>query len=170
MTESERLTFETELGISIDKNEDCPTMSICWNCDIKVKDCKYFNDVVEKLAKYEAIGTVEDIQEVMALCKSLQETTCKYMDIGTIEEFKALKDINRIADNLSKMERIEFKALKEKSVAKKPYIQQIVKDFREHDCYECPNCDCFVGYVSECQEEHYQDIYCPNCGQKLDWQ
>lgn len=144
MTENERLTFETELGISIDKNEDCPTMSICWNCDIKVKDCKYFNDVIEKLAKFEAIGT--------------------------IEEFKVLKDINRIADNLSKMERIEFKALKEKSVAKKPYIQQIVKDFREHDCYECPNCDCFVGYVSECQEEHYQYIYCPNCGQKLDWQ
>lgn len=27
MTESERFTFETELGISIDKNEDCHTMS-----------------------------------------------------------------------------------------------------------------------------------------------
>ena len=65
MTENERLTFETELGISIDKNEDCPTMSICWNCDIKVKDCKYFNDVVEKLAKYEAIGTVEELQKAI---------------------------------------------------------------------------------------------------------
>lgn len=69
---------------------------------------------LEEIQQYRAIGTVEDIQEVMALCKSLQETTCKYMDIGTIEEFKALKDINRVADNLSKMERIEFKALKEK--------------------------------------------------------
>lgn len=62
MAENERLTFETELGISIDKNEDCPTMSICWNCDIKVKDCKYFNDVIEKLANFEAIGTIEEFK------------------------------------------------------------------------------------------------------------
>ena len=49
----ERLTYRAELGVSIDKNEDCPTCSICWNCDIKVKDCSYFNDAVEKLADYE---------------------------------------------------------------------------------------------------------------------
>lgn len=110
------------------------------------------------------------INEAYSIAIKALEEIQEYRAIGTVEEFKALKDINRIADNLSKMERIEFKALKEKSVAKKPYIQQIVKDFREHDCYECPNCDCFVGYVSECQEEHYQYIYCPNCGQKLDWQ
>ena len=108
-------------------------------------------------------------RESLILCNLIEEIQ-QYRAIGTVEELKALKDINRIADNLSKMERIEFKALKEKNEPKKPYIQQIVKDFREHDCYECPNCDCFVGYVSECQEEHYQDIYCPNCGQKLDWQ
>ena len=142
----------------------------CFDEKISHQESLILCNLIEEIQQYRAIGTVEDIQEVMALCKSLQETVCRYMNIGTIEEFKALKDINRIADNLSKMERIEFKALKEKSVAKKPYIQQIVKDFREHDCYECPNCDCFVGYVSECQEEHYQDIYCPNCGQKLDWQ
>lgn len=114
------------------------------------------NEYLLRIAIDTAIKALEEIQE--------------YRAIGTVEEFKALKDINRIADNLSKMERIEFKALKEKNEPKKPYIQQIVKDFREHDCYECPNCDCFVGYVSEFQEEHYQDIYCPNCGQKLDWQ
>lgn len=110
------------------------------------------------------------INEAYSIAIKALEEIQEYRAIGTVEEFKALKDINRIADNLSKMERIEFKALKEKNEPKKPYIQQIVKDFREHDCYECPNCDCFVGYVSECQEEHYQDIYCPNCGQKLDWQ
>ena len=110
------------------------------------------------------------INEAYSIAIKALEEIQEYRVIGTVEEFKALKDINRIADNLSKMERIEFKALKEKNEPKKPYIQQIVKDFREHDCYECPNCDCFVGYVSECQEEHYQYIYCPNCGQKLDWQ
>lgn len=69
MVENNRLTFETELGVSIDKNEDCPTCSACWNCDIKVKDCKYFNDAIKKLAKYESIGTLEDFK----LLKSKEE-------------------------------------------------------------------------------------------------
>lgn len=33
----ERLTFENELGTCIDKKEDCPTCSICWDCDEKNK-------------------------------------------------------------------------------------------------------------------------------------
>lgn len=126
--------------------------------------------VIEEIQQYRAIGTVEELQDMKNKYQEAVVDWRQYRKIGTIEELKALKDINRVADNLSKMERIEYKALKEKNEPKKPYIQQIVKDFREHDCYECPNCDCFVGYVSECQEEHYQDIYCPNCGQKLDWQ
>lgn len=64
MTESERLTFKTDVGISIDKNEDCPTCSICWNCDRKVSDCNYFNDAVERLAMYEDIGTVSEFREL----------------------------------------------------------------------------------------------------------
>lgn len=62
MTENERLAFETELGISIDKNEDCPTMSICWNCDIPPRRCNYFRDAIDKLAKYEVIGTIEEFK------------------------------------------------------------------------------------------------------------
>ena len=61
----------------------------------------------------------------------------------------------------------------EKQIPKKPYKQQVMIDFvdyqAEEDCYECPNCDSFLGYVDECKEESYQDNYCPNCGQKLDW-
>ena len=57
-----KLTFQTDLGVSIEKNGDCPTCSICWDCDIKVKDCKYFNGAIKKLAKYEAIGTVEEFK------------------------------------------------------------------------------------------------------------
>lgn len=128
------------------------------------------NEAIDCLKNNKPTSGFYMLQESVDMAIQALEEIQQYRAIGTIEEFKVLKDINRIADNLSKMERIEFKALKEKSVAKKPYIQQIVKDFREHDCYECPNCDCFVGYVSECQEEHYQYIYCPNCGQKLDWQ
>jgi len=122
MTESERLTFKTDVGISIEKNEDCPTCSICWNCDSKVKDCNYFNDAVERLAMYEDIGTVS-----------------------------------------------EFRELKEKATAKKPKLEQVEIDYYEYDCLECPNCGGFIGYATECEEEHYQIGYCPCCGQKLDW-
>lgn len=59
----ERLTNRTELGVSIDKNEDCPTCSICWNCDIPPRKCNYINDALEKLAEY------EDLEEQGRLIK-----------------------------------------------------------------------------------------------------
>lgn len=59
----ERLTYRTELGVSIDKNEECPTCSICWNCDIPPRECQYISDVLEKLAKY------EDLEEQGRLIK-----------------------------------------------------------------------------------------------------
>lgn len=59
----ERLTFRTELGVSIDKQEDCPTCSICWDCDIPPRKCLYIKDVLEKLADY------EDLEEQGRLIK-----------------------------------------------------------------------------------------------------
>ena len=57
----------------------------------------------------------------------------------------------------------------EKQIPKKPYIQQVEIEDYDRDCMECPSCDSFLGYETDCKEEHYQDNYCPNCGQKLDW-
>lgn len=56
---SKRLTFETELGTSIEREDEelCPTCSICWACEMQVKECQYFNDAIEKLKHY------EDLQE-----------------------------------------------------------------------------------------------------------
>ncbi len=98
MTENDKLTFQTDLGVSIDKNEDCPTCSICWNCDIKVKDCKYFNDVVEKLAEYEAIGTVEELKSMKEngafTADELVQLACMqmylkdYKSIGTVDDLR----------------------------------------------------------------------------------
>lgn len=59
----ERLTFRTELGVSIDKEEDCPTCSICWDCDIPPRKCLYIKDALEKLADY------EDLEEQGRLIK-----------------------------------------------------------------------------------------------------
>lgn len=65
----ERLTYRTELGVSIDKNEDCPTCSICWNCDIPPRECNYISNALEKLADY------EDLEEQGRLVK----LPCKYV-------------------------------------------------------------------------------------------
>ena len=74
--------------------------------------------------------------------------------------------------NIREALEVSIEAL-EKQIPKKHYKQQVMIDFvdyqAEEDCYECPNCDSFLGYVDECKEESYQDNYCPNCGQKLDW-
>lgn len=59
----ERLTYRTELGVSIDKNEDCPTCSTCWNCNIPPRNCWYISDALKKLAVY------EDLEEQGRLLK-----------------------------------------------------------------------------------------------------
>lgn len=65
----------------------------------------------------------------------------------------------------------ELREAREKQVPKKPYIEtEKAKGLREdYDCYECPNCDSFLGHVSDCKDEHYRYNYCPNCGQAIDW-
>lgn len=124
-------------------------------------------EALEEREQYRAIGTVELFKQLSKQFKPhiVDETSCHLRNCNKCDKYRKENEQYHAIGTVE-----EFKVLKEKNVAKKPYIQQIVKDFREHDCYECPNCDCFVGYVSECQEEHYQDNYCPYCGQKLDWQ
>nr|DAR11218.1 MAG TPA: hypothetical protein [Bacteriophage sp.] len=99
----ERLTFRTELGVSIDKEEDCPTCSICCNCDIPPRKCKYISDALEKLADY------EDLEEQGRLLK----LPCKvgddvYYILGIPNETPCtidkctfdLSDINKIGKTL----------------------------------------------------------------------
>ena len=63
----ERLTYRAELGVSIDKNEDCPTCSACWNCNIPPRKCGYISDALEKLAEYEDLE--EQGRLVILSCK-----------------------------------------------------------------------------------------------------
>lgn len=51
----------------------------------------------------------------------------------------------------------------DKQIPKKPIPQ-------DEDCLECPNCDSFIGYASECKDENYQVDYCSNCGQAIKWE
>ena len=92
--------------------------------------------------KCELVKTLDFKATVIRALEDLQQ----YRAIGTIEEFKALK---------------------EKSVAKKP----IQDEHFQYD-YSCPCCG---GKLAEsvddncCLEEEMAG-WCPYCGQKLDWQ
>lgn len=82
----ERLTYREELGVSMDKNEDCPSCSICWNCNIPPRECKYISDVLKKLADY------EDLEEQGRLVK----LPCKVGDIVYKPNSVTLKEIVEI--------------------------------------------------------------------------
>ena len=140
MSENEAIQWLKHTRVYQHKCDNCEYIDIKGSCN---EECKDFYDI--------AIQALEEIQQ--------------YRAIGTVEEFKALKDINRIADNLSKMERIEFKALKEKSVAKKAEVNEF--DYGEG--YVCGECESFLHYVDD-DDEHIRTNYCCHCGTKIDWQ
>lgn len=96
------------------------------------------NEAINVLKMVEAHGCLVIEAKVMAI-KALEEVQ-PYRAIGTVEEFKALK---------------------EKNVAKKVIAKKDV----DHTFYFCPKCkivvgNSFTGNISE---------YCRCCGQKLDW-
>ena len=64
----------------------------------------------------------------------------------------------------------ELQALKEKSVAKKAYIQQVEFDDYERDAFYCPTCNSFIGFTNECAMTHHTVKHCTWCGQHLDWE
>ena len=57
--------YRTELGVSLDIYDKCHACSICWNCDIPVRECGYMYDALEKLAEYEDTKlTLEQIRNL----------------------------------------------------------------------------------------------------------
>lgn len=81
--------------------------------------------------------------EIVALCmaKDALEKIQQYRAIGTIEEFKALK---------------------EKNEPKKPILNNPkINEFYIKEAKLCPACH---SYINNCSGD-----YCRDCGQKLDW-
>lgn len=87
----ERLTYKTELGVSIDKNEDCPTCSICWDCDIPPKECNYISNALEKLAEYEDL---EEQGRLLKLPCKVGDTVYVDNTILPIEDMECYEDID----------------------------------------------------------------------------
>ena len=96
----------------------------------------------ERLAANKAIDLIQELQQ--------------YRAIGTVKECREAR---------------------ERQIGKKPvkYVRQGLDNDGnsiswQEDCYECPTCGSFLGYVSDCEDEQYQDGYCRNCGQAISWE
>ena len=80
-----------------------------------------------------------------------------HVDVMTVlEELKAYRAIGTVE---------EFKVLKEKNEPKKATIIKIMygsKGVKEFE-WKCPMCDLTIIEETPCDE------YCMNCGQKMDW-
>ena len=93
--------------------------------------------LIEEIQQYRAIGTVEGYE------KAIQ---------SSMEYYNLMKEYKAKVDELEAIGTIEeFKALKEKSVAKKVAYQG------EHE--KCPNCGSF----------HVFGKHCTECGQAVDY-
>lgn len=121
---------------------------------------------LEEIQQYRAIGTVEEIKRMQG-----------YSDLA-----KKHSTIGQVIDSCAEYEAIgtveECREARERQRAKKPVKygdtrQGLDNDGNsiswQEDCYDCPTCGSFLGYVGDCNDEQYQDGYCRNCGQAIDW-
>lgn len=112
----------------------------------KQNDSKFLEDdyianemaikALEEIQQYRAIGTVEGYKRAIETSKENYLLYAEYK--AKVQGFEAIGTID------------EFKALKEKSVPKKPIIHGLGQRY-------CPVCKC-------CGADHF---YCARCGQKL---
>lgn len=93
-------------------------------------------------ALHEVLINFVTLEDLVVAIQALEEIQ-KYRAIGTIEEFKALK---------------------EKSVAKKVVVEHIPKTSwtKEISHYLCPSCRSIFSFGGK--------PYCSKCGQKIDWE
>ena len=105
------------------------------------------NEVLENaIGVHRSLEKIEPLEIMDAVAVQAMEELLEYRAIGTIEEFKALK---------------------EKSVVKKPK-EKLVK-------VEIYNCGGFNKTETRkicpvCKAELVHETFCYNCGQKIDWQ
>lgn len=90
----------------------------------------------------------------------LRDKECECVDANVLDHLREFQEYRAIGT----IE--EFKALKDKSEPRKPF-----QPFGTHS-YKCPSCWKFVAHEVDdnCDLEAEMAGWCPYCGQKLDWQ
>lgn len=131
--------------------EDCKK---CWDkaCEHNIQ-CLQKKDieVYEELSEYRAIGTVEELKTAMKYVSLAKKHGTVGKTIDSCAEYESIGTIK------------EFKALKEKSEPKK-VVPRHIRKYDGFDDGECPTCG-----NSVLRDGFSNDVYCDDCGQKLDW-
>lgn len=140
MTENEAIEVLNEIVDEIAEDD-----GICYVTDCNKEPLEMAIQALEENQQYHAIGTVEDI--LMGIRKSDEEfdMLMEYRAIGTVEEFKALKE----------------KA--------EPYKPQEYED-KYYGC-KCGEVllEKWEEYPKKLMPKSWGLPYCLGCGQKLDW-
>ena len=127
---------------------------------------------LEEIQQYRAIGTVEEFSSALVDVKKLSRLYEKLND-QEVSEYRKLSKYEAIGTVK------ECRKARKRRKAKKPIKhgdtrQGLDNDGNsiswQEDCYECPTCGSFLGYVSDCEDEEYQSNYCRCCGQAIDWE
>lgn len=126
-------------------------------CDVGIVIDLAIN-ALEEVQKYRAIGTPEECQKSVEICKSMIE---RNITPENMEEYMKFED-ECVKDGFTFNSLLESR---EKQTAKKPDYEgdgysdgQLV-----YDTWICPCC----GQHYEVDYDRYD--YCPDCGQHIDW-
>lgn len=96
-------------------------------------------------------NSINNIQNAIKLIEELEE----YYAIGTVKECREAREKQR------------GKKPVKYGDARQGLDNEGNSMSRQEDCYECPTCGSFLGYVSDCDDEQYQDGRCRGCGQAI---
>lgn len=121
---------------------------------------------LEEIPRYRDLGTVDELAEMQVQYHHLLHQAKDFEKIGTVERLLQLQHdywyLNETCKEYSAIGTIEeFKALKEKSVAKKPIYVQYDANPKIGN-WHCPNCNSIVF-------DTVNERVCLDCWQKLDW-
>lgn len=114
----------------------------------EIRQCREYKEIFESHFSEEALKLLSNKEEFGKWLERGRWISKKCDEINReLEQYRAIGTIG------------EFKALKEKSVAKKPRFYA-----HNYYCIECGN------LVRNNEFEWQRFLYCDKCGQKLDWQ
>lgn len=123
------------------------------------------NEAIERM-RYR-IDTATDIAGKGTDGKAFEDMEIAIKALEEIQQYRAIGTVE------------ECREARERQIPKKPVKygdtrQGLDNDGNsiswQEDCYECPTCGSFIGYASDCKDEHYQDDFCRNCGQAISWE
>ena len=128
------------------------------------------NEAQKWLERFEWDDSEETSEALATICEALQEYP-KFKAIGTIDEFKALKDcgthdciIKHLTNECSYKETgcSDCKSIEMiRTAVERMKPKKILHNGA--NWYRCPN-GCEIH-----KKQFEKDWYCPKCGQKLDW-